>query len=497
MKTYIVTLTAVLFTSSLFAETWKIKSQEGWKRNIQSSKGIIIEGGLVSPKEKTGHFKTKLKKFKNKKAIQSMILDQSPIWQNWKEIPRVGPSNMGDAPVFLVKGPKDYWMFGRYKPVRAKKGQSSGKFRPQDAKLEGYDIPLKTTPDENQFNAPGGLEKGLGGYHAWQSRDMKTWVHHGSVTPEFARWTTTAEQVGGETYIYYDFPNDQDPHLFIDNDLTDGKPGKNMGIAFADPSDGSDCAVIRGLDGKFHIIYEDWSPINAGKHSWDSPLAGHAVSPNGLHPFEIKKPAVDHRTKPTGKMAQYNHPHWTKEDPKRFPTNVVKHEIHEPEQDAYGDWAAISVGGQYYLFCDFHPAHEKIRIAWFTSSSVNEPFEFCGEIGSGHPDPDIGFAEGKFYMVTQTGHDYLSPGPWVEKVEVRVGVDVSNNGKIDHWTSWKEVKESYDYIPGFSKQIKVTPALAALDDLPAGYGFQVEMKLTDKTDNLSKPLIKGLELSFK
>ncbi len=497
MKTYIATLTAVLFASSLFAETWKINSQEGWKKNIQSSKGIIIEGGLVSPKEKTGHIKTKLKKFKNKKAIQSIILDQSPAWQNWKEIPRVGPSNMGDAPVFLVKGPRDYWMFGRYKPVKAKKGQSSGKFRPQDAKLKGYDIPLKTTPDENQFNAPGGLEKGLGGYHAWQSRDMKTWVHHGPVTPEFARWTTTAEQVGGKTYIYYDFPNDQDPHLFIDDDLTDGKPGKNMGLAFADPSDGSDCAVIRDLDGKFHIIYEDWSPINAGKHSWDSPLAGHSVSPNGLHPFEIKKPAVDHRTKPTGKMAQYNHPHWTKEDPKRFPTNVVKYEIHEPEQDAYGDWAAISIGGQYYLFCDFHPAHEKIRIAWFTSSSVNKPFEFCGEIGAGHPDPDVGFAEGEFYLVTQTANDYVSPGPWVEKVEVRVGVDVSNNGKIDQWTSWKEVKESYDYIPGFSKQIKVTPALADLDDLPAGYGFQVEMKITDKTANQSKPLIKGLELSFK
>ena len=497
MKTYIVTLTALLFTSSLFAETWKISSQEGWKKNIHSSKGIIIEDGLVSPEEKTGHFKTKLKKFKNKKSIQSMILDQSPIWQNWKEVPGVGPSNMGDAPVFLVKGPKDYWMFGRYKPVRAKKGKNSAKFTPQDAKLKGYDMPLKTTPDENQFNAPGGLEKGLGGYHAWQSRDMKTWIHHGPVTPEFARWTTTAEQVGGATYIYYDFPNDQDPHLFIDEDLTDGKPGKNMGLAFADPSDGSDCAVIRGLDGKFHIIYEDWSPINAGKHSWDSPLAGHSVSPNGLHPFEIKKPAIDHRTKPTGKMAKYKHPHWTKEDPKRFPTNDVKYEIHEPEQDAYGDWAAISVGGQYYLFCDFHPAHEQIRIAWFTSSSINKTFEFCGEIGRGHPDPDIGFAEGKFYMVTQTNHDYVSPGPWVEKVEARVGVDTNNNGEIDQWTSWKELKESYDYIPGFSKQIKKTPAQLDLAGLPAGFGFLVEMKITDETDNQSKPLIESLEVTFQ
>lgn len=497
MKIFIITSLALFFASSLFAETWEINNQEDWKNNIQSSKGIIIEDGLVSPKEKTGHFKTKLKKFKSKKSLQSLTINQSPLWLNWKEVPGVGPSNLGDAPVFLSKGPNDYWMFGRYKPVKAKKGQKPAKFTPQDAKIEGYDMPLKSTPDENQFNAPGGLEKGLGGYHAWQSRDMKTWVHHGPVTPGFARWTTTAEQVDGKTYIYYDFPNDQDPHLFIDDDLTDGKPGKNMGLAFADPSDGSDCAVIRDLDGKFHIIYEDWSPIHAQKHSWDSPLAGHSVSPNGMHPFKILDPAIDHRTKPTGKMAKYNHPHWTKEDPKRFPTSVAEYEIHEPEQDAYGDWAAISIGGQYYLFCDFHPAHQKIKIAWFTSSNINKPFEFCGEIGQGHPDPDIGFAEGKFFLITQTAKDYVSTGPWVEKVESRVGVDTTKNGKIDTWSKWSEIKESYDYIKGFSKQIKKTPAKQNLANLPAGYAFQIEVKISDITSNTSKPMIESLDLSFQ
>ena len=494
MKLYLIISLTLAYTVSLFSESWKIKSQTEWKKNIQSSKGIIIKENVVSPVEKAGHFKTKLKKFKSKKSLQSLTIHQSPVWQNWEEVPGVGPSNLKDAPVFLAKGPKDYWMFGRYSPP---KGKKSGKFEAKDVKLQGFNVPLKTTLDKNQFNAPGGLEKGLGGYHAWQSKDMKNWVHHGPVTPGFAKWTTTAEQVGGKTYIYYDFPNDQDPHLFIDDDLTDGKPGKNMGLAFADPSDGSDCAVIRDLDGKFHIIYEDWSPIHAGKHSWDSPLAGHSISPNGMHPFKILDPAIDHRTKPTGKMAKYNHPHWTKEDPKRFPTSVAEYEIHEPEQDAYGDWAAISIGGQYYLFCDFHPANDKIRIAWFTSSSIHKPFEFCGEIGRGHPDPDIGFAEGKFYLITQTAKDYISTGPWVEKVESRVGVDTTNNGKIDKWSNWSEVKESYDYIKGFSKQIKKTPARQNLAGLPEGYAFQIEVKISDVTSNASKPLIESLELSFK
>lgn len=147
-----------------------------------------------------------------------------------------------------------------------------------------------------------------------------------------------------------------------------------MGLAFQDPSDGSDCAIIRDLEGNFHFVYEDWSPIDASKHAWDSPLAGHAVSQDGISGFQIVEPAVDQRTQPTGQFAEYLHPHWFKEDPDNYPGKVyqgkkpyqgikpgkqaafAKYEIHEPEQDAFGDWAAISIGGQYYLFSDFDPS---------------------------------------------------------------------------------------------------------------------------------------------
>ena len=491
----LIPLFAFSFISSLEAETWRLESPADWKKSIESSQGLTIEKGVASPTAKTGSLRTKLKTFKEKRSAKSLTIEQSALWQNWEAKPRIGPKNLGDAPVFLTMGPGNYWMFGRYRGMPKKKGQKP--FEAEDAKLDGFDIPLKTTPLPNQFNAPGGLVKGQGGYHAWQSKDMIHWVHHGCVTPGFAKWVTTAEQVDGKTFIYYDFPNDQDPHLFIDEDLTDGKPGKNMGLALNDPSDGSDCAVIRDINGKFHIIFEDWSPINARKHSWDSPLAGHAVSANGIDGYSIVAPAVDERTKPTGKMAEYLHPHWKGEDPKRFKSNVAKYEIHEPEQDAYGDWAAISIGGQYYLFCDFHPAHKGIRIAWFTSSSIDKPFSFCGEIGKGHPDPDIGFAEGRFYLVTQTANDYVSPGPWVEKVEARVGVDTDKDGKVNRWTKWQETKENYDYVKGFSKQVAKTPAKLDLSDLPEGFGFQVELRLTDTTTNASKPLIEALELTIE
>ena len=295
-------------------DEWKIDSQAEWKANTDSATGLKIADGMAEPTEKTATFKSVLKRFDTPRQAGSISIGQSPVWDNWEPTEEVGPSNLGDAPVMLQVGPQNYWMFGRYGKIKGSK-----EFVAQDATLEGFEIPLKTTPVKNQFNAPGGLKKGLGGYHAWQSKDMKNWVHFGPITPAKAKWMTTAEYVDGKAYFYYDFPNDQDPHLYIDDDLTDGVPGKSMGIAFKDPSDGSDCAIIRDLSGKFHLILEDWSPINAGAHAWDSPLAMHAVSDDGISGFKILAPPVDERTKPTGEFKEYFHPHWHKEDPRQFP----------------------------------------------------------------------------------------------------------------------------------------------------------------------------------
>ena len=317
------------------------------------------------------------------------------------------------------------------------------------------------------------------------------------MTEAFSAWVTTAEYADGKAYIYYDFPNDQDPHVYVDEDLTDGLPGENMGMAFEDPSHGSDCTFIRDLDGTFHVIYEDWSPIMASKRSWDSPLAGHAVSPDGLGDFTILPPAVDERTEPTGVIKTFNHPHWVKEAPERFTTGLAEYEVHEPEQEAFGDWASICIGGQYYLFGDYDPEHgAPMSIAWLTSSSLDEQFTFCGNIGKGHPDPDICFAEGQFYLVNQTKNDFVSPGPWVEKVEARVGVDTDKDGGLDVWTDWQEVKEGYDYMEGFAKQVKRIPASMDLSGLPAGFGFGFEVRVEDATENESKPILDRVTLSF-
>ena len=488
---------ALLASSSLAAETWIIESDADWAAAKLSATGLELADGQASPTAEKASFQSKLKRFPDKRSAKTLRIGQSPVWLNWNPVPNIGPANLGDAPVMLSLGPKDYWMFGRYSGQRKNASKAGKNFKAEPATLEGFDMELVTTPWPKQFNAPGGLKPSKGGYHAWQSRDMVHWVHHGPITERFGKWMTTAEFVDGKAYFYYDFPNDQDPHLYIDDDLFDGEPGENVGLAFDDPSHGSDCTVIRDLEGKFHIVAEDWTPIKASARAWDSPLATHGVSEDGKAPFKILDPPVDERTKPTGEIGTYKHPHWAKEDPKRFPSNVAEYEIHEPKQEAYGDWAAIAIGGQYYLFGDYEPADSHgMSVGWFTSSTINGPFEWCGNVGKGHPDPDVMFAEGKFWLATQQASDFTSPGPWVEKVEARVGVDTDNDGKVDQWSDWQEMKERYTPMPGFSKQIARTPATLDLSTLPAGHGFQIEVRLTDTTSNDSKPILDLLELSF-
>jgi len=490
-------LAAVLSTACA-DDAWIVDSQADWEEAAAVLSDLELADGMAKPTASSATIQSKLKVFAEKRSAKSITVSQSPEWKNWEQTNDLGPVNLGDAPVMLSRGPGDYWMFGRYGSGR-KRGDKSKqpRFVAESASLEGFDIPLRTTRFPNQFDAPGGLKPRFGGYHAWQSKDMVNWVHHGPITEKKSAWMTTAEYADGKAYFYYDFPNDQDPHVYVDEDMFDGVPGDNKGMAYDDPSHGSDCAIIRDLDGKFHLIVEDWSPINAQRRAWDSPLAAHAISPDGIQDFKTVAPPVDERTKPTGKTGTYKHPHWVKENPERFKTNVAEYEIHEPEQNAYGDWAAISIGGQYYLFCDYDPAETKsMSVGWFTSSNINEPFKWCGNIGKGHPDPDIMFAEGKFYLATQQPMDFVSPGPWVEDVQVRVGVDTDNDGTINQWTDWEAVKERYDYIPGFAKQVAKTPAKLDVSKLPEGFGFQFEIKIKDTTENLSQPILDKIAIQF-
>jgi hypothetical protein len=485
----IIILVASTLSCSEAIEPLVIDSQDQWLHFTASSEGICLSDGAAQVLSMKSYLRSRKYSFEQKKSIHSIRFNQTPSWLHWTPLTDIKPTNLKDAPVFAVRGNKDYWLFGRYQKIN-----HSG-FIPKKVILEGYSDELITTPDPRQFNAPGGLRPSLGGYHAWKSRDMKTWVHYGPVSEFFSRWVTSAEFVDGILYLYYDYPNDQDPHLYIDTDLTDGVPGSNMGLAFKTPCNGSDSLILRDRGGVFHIIYEDWSTIDPSSHHWDAPIAGHATGFRGYADFTVREPMIDLRTNPTGNFGSYLHPHWL-EHP-QWTSNIGIFQEHSPEQDAFGDWAGIVIENRLYLFGDYLPAgSESIHLAWFTSSSISPPLVFCGELPSEHPDPDIGFAENRFYLFTQQPITYSSTGPWVGSVAVRILMDTDNDGIMDKTSTWKPVSESYSKAQNYAKIIDKTAAVAQFPEMDSGYSFIVEIMTSNDESDPVFPSIDSLIITF-
>ena len=120
---------------------------------------LTLIDGAISPKKKAGTFQSNLKKFDQKRSVTSITLNQSPIWQNWNPIGNLGPANLADAPVLLTMGAGqllDVWAL-RWSQAKEKQDgpKSRPAFTPEDATLEGFDIPLKTTRLKNQFDGTG------------------------------------------------------------------------------------------------------------------------------------------------------------------------------------------------------------------------------------------------------------------------------------------------------------------------------------------------------
>lgn len=408
---------------------WSINTQSQWA-DAYNAGGFTTQGGEAIPGADGAVYESKVQQFTHKQRFDSLTLKQNAQWGagQWSNAGNLAPIGGGDAGVFLSPADGDYWYFN---------ATSNG-----------------------------------GQYRAWHSTDMQSWTAYGNVTGK--DWVTNAEYADGKFYVYYDEPNDEDPHLIVFESAEDLMNGvrTEYGEVFADPSNGSDIAVYRDLDGSFHIIYEDWSAIEARVRSWDSQYAGHTSSPDGINGFTAHEHTapIDYRGDPTGEFRSYKHPH----------NGTLTYEVHtDGGAEAWGDYDLIRIGDTYYLFADDHPLGESIGLGYFYSDDLYGEFTYGGKIADGfHPDPTVGFAEGEFVAITQ-GPDFTSSGPWVDGVEVQVGVDTDGDGVIDVWTDWQEVEESYSRIDGFAKAFAVDPAMMDLGELPEGYGVQFRIRAGD------------------
>ena len=249
------------------ADYWVVKSQADWTAAKGAAKNMTLADGFAEPTADKASFQSVVKTFSKKRKLSSVAFEQSPVWDNWEEIDDITPPGAGNAYVFLPVAPGDYYFFATktWPKMEYPEGLARNKYAVfrQDWR-----------------------KKHPRGYHAWHSTDLKDWKLLGLVCPSSCM--TTAEYADGKFYLYYDNPNDENPHLIIDDDLTDGVLGKEYGEVFKDPSHGSDAGIFRDEDGTFHMIYEDWSPINARENGWDSPLAGRVSSPDGIQGIQIR-----------------------------------------------------------------------------------------------------------------------------------------------------------------------------------------------------------------
>jgi len=407
---------------------WTIDTQEQWTAAYASG-SFNISDGEVNPNSVGATFESRLQPFTQKQKFESVTFIQTDKWgaAKWDSAGNIGPSN--NAPVFVSPAEDDYWLIS-------------------------------------------------GNGQKYHSTDMVNWTSHGSVGHN---WVTSAEYKDGEYYIYYDVANDEDPYLIVDDDLTDGAQTE-YGKVFDDTTWGSDMAVFRDIEGEnpFHIIFEDWSAINARQHSWDSQIAGHTSSPDGITGWvngEHVNP-IDEAGSPTGDPdVYYDHPMITNPE---HPEGWINYTPHDGPLDAWGDYELIRVGDTYYLFCDDDPESGPMGVGVWRSDDMNGAFTYDGQIdSSGHPDPTVGFAEGEFWLITQRNADRTSGGPWVDAIQVDIGVDTDGDDLADAWTGWQDISEEYGRIDGFAKVFSVDPAVLDLSGLPEGYGVQFRFNTSD------------------
>jgi hypothetical protein len=408
---------------------WTIETQEQWAAAASAVSNLNVANGQVIPNAGTATFESKVQSFTQKQKFTKVTFEQDAAWKatQWRanDGSIVDPVPNGDAPVFVSPAENDYWY----------------------------------------LNAT----SGGGDYNVYHSTDMKNWTNHGNVTG--VDWVTSAEYKDGTFYVYYDHENDQDPHLVTFTNLASAATRTDHGRVFDAPTPGSDMAIFRNLDGTWHIIREDWAKIKASSHSWDSQVAEHTISPDGITGWNsnIQSPLFDMAGSPTGAgPTNYNHPYMGT-------ISYIPHTLN----DAWGDYEMLRIGDTYYLFADDHPNGKSIGLGYWYSNDINGPFTYGGKIIDNlHPDPTAGFAEGQFFIMTQ-GRDLLSSGPWADAVLAQAGVDTDGDGTADVWTDWQIVKETYGRIDGFAKVFSVDPACLDLSSLPDGFGIQFRFQTSD------------------
>lgn len=91
-------------TAVVHAEDWVVESDSDWKDAARTQAGLEFSDDLVKLKAEQAFYNSKLKRYESKRKLQSLTLEQTDKWLNWKVVEKVQPKDLRDAPVFFARG---------------------------------------------------------------------------------------------------------------------------------------------------------------------------------------------------------------------------------------------------------------------------------------------------------------------------------------------------------------------------------------------------------
>ena len=175
-------------------------------------------------KRKTATVRTKLGKFDAKRSATTLTITQSPIWQNWIPIENLGPSNLRDAPVLADDGDRTTTGCSAATAAENRAGRKARRRPPQPAvrapRLPPWMASTCPAPDDSvsepvQCSRRTQARQGRIPRLAEPRHDQLGAPRSGD-RRDSRNGSPARSMIDGVAHIYYDFPNDQDPHVYVD-----------------------------------------------------------------------------------------------------------------------------------------------------------------------------------------------------------------------------------------------------------------------------------------
>ncbi|MCP4951778.1 MAG: hypothetical protein GY922_08055, partial [Proteobacteria bacterium] len=111
LSIYLTSIVLLVTAPPAVAESWVVESQADWTAARGAADNVELTDGFAKPKADKASFQSVVKTFSKNRKLNSVVFEQSPVWENWEAIDDITPSGAGNAYVFLPVAPGDYYFF--------------------------------------------------------------------------------------------------------------------------------------------------------------------------------------------------------------------------------------------------------------------------------------------------------------------------------------------------------------------------------------------------